>query len=57
MKKIKKVVLMIHTDNIKRTMQMIGPLVKSETYRLVNGIVKDYVVEAGDWKHIKKKGK
>ena len=57
MKKIKKMVLLVETDNCKRTMQMIGPLVKSETYILANGNIKDYVIEAGDWKHVKKRGK
>ena len=57
MKKIKIVILMMQTDNIKRTLQMIQPLVKSETSILANGARKDYIIEAGDWTHLKKRGK
>ena len=57
MKKIKKMVLLVETDNMKRTLQMIQPLVKSETSILANGARKDYIIEAGDWTHLKKRGK
>ncbi len=50
-------VLLVETDNMKRTLQMIQPLVKSETSILANGARKDYIIEAGDWTHLKKRGK
>ena len=53
-------ILKIETDSLedkKRTLDMIVPLMSSETFELIEGTRKDYIVEAGTWIHLKKKGK
>ncbi len=53
---MKTIILKIETKSIKKTLQMIVPIMGCEVYELEESLVKETLIRMKRWKHLKKRG-